>query len=139
MFAEQSNVTLILAPILVFLGAALGKLFDYFIARSKNTGTIKTTEAETLWNMNQAFLQDVLAQLKASKDEIAGLREQLEKINKDHKEQLDKWRTRVEQLEDEIFDLEQQLNRELIKNGSIRPAKSTGRNKPGSSDDSPDD
>lgn len=56
----------------------------------------------------------MLAQLKASKEEIGSLRDQIEKLIKDNKDKDDKlenWKDQVEVLEEEIFDLESLLKR----------------------------
>lgn len=112
----ENNYSWIVAPVLVFLGAIIGKVIDYFVSKSKGSGTIQNSEASTLWTASQLFLQEVLEQLKASREEIVALRQLNTQLQDDLKEittKAENWQHRAQTLEDELSDLELRFSKEI--------------------------
>ena len=69
---------------------------------SKASGTIRTTEAETLWLQKDNLYRDVIAQLESCKKDTAELRQEIMEADQ-------RWRTRLTQLEQDHDRLLKQL------------------------------
>jgi hypothetical protein len=63
-------------PVLAFLGFVVTALGTYAVARRKSSGSIKTTEAETLWKESSAMRAELRAELEAQEGEL--------KLQRDH-------------------------------------------------------
>lgn len=59
--------------ILPFLTAALGAAATYLIARRKTSGSIRSSEAETLWNKAERMREELEKQSRECKREVAKL------------------------------------------------------------------
>lgn len=55
-------------------GAALSALAAWAIARRQRSGTIETTEAQTLWSEGQAMRQELRAEAVVLREEVQALR-----------------------------------------------------------------
>jgi len=71
------------------------KVFDYLLGRKKNSGSIRDTDSEVVWKAEVELRHDITAAYKETLIENEQLREQIEK-----------WKKRVETLEDENWDLQ---------------------------------
>lgn len=113
---EVTTSNAFFGALLVFAGAAIAKIVDYLIARKNKSGNVRDTDAEIVFKAQQTFLQSVLDQLGISREEIAQLRKSNDRWQKDFKElelRAENWKKRVEVLEEELFDLEERLRREI--------------------------
>jgi len=64
----------LVAAIAGLLGVVVTALGGYLIARRKASGTIDTTEAETLWAQSNALLDRYKADLEATREEVTTLK-----------------------------------------------------------------
>lgn len=68
--------------ILAGLGAALATgIVSYLIARRKNSGSISTSDAASLWEESNNLRAEYKAQAEANRERAEKLEKQLEKVN----------------------------------------------------------
>lgn len=92
--------------ILAGFGAALATgVAGYFVARRKNSGSIDTSDAATLWAESQAMRKELRDEVVELRNEVVILKKELisaEKKNDEYLKRIDKLIARVRHLEREI-------------------------------------
>jgi uncharacterized protein (DUF3084 family) len=101
----MSGVTTSLSAAAVAFGAAVSATVTYWIGRRKTSGTVATTEAETLWAEGQALRKEL-------RDEVVDLRHQLEAARAEAaeaREEASKAKEEARLAKEEVFQLRKQL------------------------------